>query len=111
MEILERLDRIQKNAEKEIAEARSFDSLEKLRVKYLGRKSEITSVLKGLKDLPQEMKPRVGKASNRVKGRIEEVLARRREQISDEIFNTLGEREKVDITEPGIRTRSGHLHP
>ena len=111
MEIIEKLEEVRKKAELEINNADSLQLLEELRIKYLGRKSEITSILKGLVSLPAEQRPLVGKVSNEVKAQIDLYLSKRNEDLSDEIFETIDVSEKIDITEPGIKKAIGHLHP
>jgi len=111
MEIIEKLEEVRKKAELEINNADSLQLLEELRIKYLGRKSEITSILKGLVSLPAEQRPLVGKVSNEVKAQIDLYLSKRNEDLSDEIFETIDVSEKIDITEPGIKKDIGHLHP
>ncbi len=111
MEIIEKLEGVRKKAESEINKADSLQLLEELRIKYLGRKSEIISILKGLGSLPAEQRPLVGKVSNEVKVQIDQYLSKRNEDLSDEIFETIDVSEKIDITEPGIKKDIGHLHP
>lgn len=111
MEIIKQLDVILKDAEEEINSVKSLNSIRELRVKYLGRKSKIVSILKGLGSLPQELRPEIGKVANQVRLKIEEMLDVRNEELSNGIFKELEEKEKIDITEPGIRNEMGHLHP
>jgi len=111
MEIIERLGSILKEAENAINNTKELKSIEELRIKYLGRKSEITSALKCLGKIKKELRPSVGKISNSVKLKIEKLLKNRREELSSNIFNTIEEMEKIDITEPGINIKIGHLHP
>jgi phenylalanyl-tRNA synthetase alpha chain len=111
MDILDRLDRLITSAETAIKKTESLKDLEQLRIKYLGRKSELVAILKGLGNLTPEMRPKVGKKSNIAKTKIENLLGRRNEELSDAIFDTLEVDEFVDITEPGVKKRAGHLHP
>lgn len=111
MEIMARLDAFLKEAETGIKHADSLKATEELRIKYLGRKSEITSILKRLGILAPELRPKVGKAANEVKIKIEALLKDRIEELSNEIFDGIGRRERIDITEPGIKKETGHLHP
>ena len=111
MEIMARLDAFLKEAETGIKHADSLKATEELRIKYLGRKSEITSILKRLGILAPELRPKVGKAANEVKIKIEAILKDRIEKLSNEIFDGIGRRERIDITEPGIKKETGHLHP
>jgi phenylalanyl-tRNA synthetase alpha chain len=111
MDTLARLDSFLKQAEGAIANAGSLKETEELRVRYLGRKSEIVSILKGLGGLPPEERPAAGKTANEVKRRIDDLLAKKTEALGRRIAEELGEREKIDITEPGLKHAAGHLHP
>jgi phenylalanyl-tRNA synthetase alpha chain len=111
MEVLERIDALVGEAEREISTCKTLGQLEELRIKYLGRRSEMTAILKGLGNIDPDLRPGVGKRSNVAKQRIEQMLEGRNEELSDQIFNTLGQDEFVDITEPGTKRRAGHLHP
>ncbi len=111
MEIMSRLDKFLKNAETEINNTVSLKSVQELRIKYLGRKSEIVTILKGLGGISSDLRPKICMRANEVKSNIDKILIRRDEELSNNIFNTLGDKEKIDITEPGIKNETGHLHP
>ncbi|HZX01166.1 MAG TPA: phenylalanine--tRNA ligase subunit alpha [Candidatus Paceibacterota bacterium] len=94
---------------KALAEAESINSgaqLEAYRVKYLGRKSELTGLLRALKDLPASERKTAGEASNKLKNNLEEIIAFKEKEIE-----ALGEDESQDITRPGKKISLGHLHP
>lgn len=111
MDVLKRIDELVEDAAGEISSIESLQKLEDLRVRYLGRRSELTSILKGLGSLSADLRPQVGKRSNSAKMRIEEMLQERNRELADEIFSSLGEEEFIDITEPGKSRPAGHLHP
>jgi phenylalanyl-tRNA synthetase alpha chain len=111
MDIVKRLEEVLQEAQSMIKDADSLSQLEELRVKYLGRKSDITSILKGLGTLPPEQRPFVGKLSNEVKEKIDRLLSERNDELSSQIFDDVGECEGIDITEPGSTVEMGHLHP
>src|SRR3954447_13581697 len=107
----DRLDQLRSEAEAAIAQAGDAAALEDLRVRYLGRKSELTTVLRGIRDLPPEQRGPVGKQANEARVTIEEVLDLRREALeSGELERRLAE-DRVDVTLPGDPPRPvGHLH-
>jgi phenylalanyl-tRNA synthetase alpha chain len=111
MDLVSKLENFLEEAQNTIQETKDLHDIQELRVKYLGRKSEIASILKRLGSLPSEERPRIGKISNDVKQKIDQALVKRSEELSDELFETVGKREKIDITEPGTKTEIGHLHP
>lgn len=111
MEITQQLKEIEKAALREIETSRSLKEVQDLRIRYLGRKSRITSILKELGSLPKEIRPEVGRVSNEIKRCIEDAIENRGEDLSEDIFSGLDEKEKIDITEPGIKVERGTLHP
>ena len=85
--------------------------LEQIRVRYLGKKGELTAVLRGMGALTPEERPIVGQLANEVRAEIEGALtARAAEQKQKELSDRLL-REKLDVTMPGAPTRMGHQHP
>jgi phenylalanyl-tRNA synthetase alpha chain len=110
-DVATRLDELRSEAESAIAQAPDAAALEELRVRYLGRKSELTTLLRGIRDLPAEERGPVGKAANEARVTIEEVLDLRREALeSSELERRLSE-DRIDVTLPGDPPRPlGHLH-
>ncbi len=104
----ERLRQIEEEALKAIKEA-AGQELERLKVKFLGRKGELTAILKGLGKLPAEERPKVGKLANLAKRRIEDAIRQRLDQLK------AADHQKIiqgfDPTLPGRRPFEGHLHP
>ena len=105
------IKKIEKKALEEINKAKTFEEVEILRVKYSGRKSELTSVLRGLKDLSPQERKEMGELSNQTKNAIEEKLNSKELEIKNQELKNVEEKEKVDITYPGKKTSGGHLHP
>ncbi len=83
-------------------------SLRDLEVKYLGRKGELTSVLKGLKDLSDEEKREIGPLANAVKEELSNKIEQKRIELDSKIDE---DAEWIDVTLPKEKTVSGHLHP
>jgi len=104
-DLLRRLTGLQEDAEKAVAAADGSKSLEAVRVRFLGRKSELTSILRGLKDLSPEARGAVGKAGNLAKSGIEEAI--RAKAVT---FDRVGRVSGDDPTLPGIRPPRGHRH-
>jgi phenylalanyl-tRNA synthetase alpha chain len=107
----DRLDDLRSEAEAAIAQAGDVATLEDLRVRYLGRKSELTTVLRGIRDLPPEERGPTGQAANEARQTIEQVLDLRREALeSGELERRLAE-DRIDVTLPGDPPQPvGHLH-
>jgi phenylalanyl-tRNA synthetase alpha chain len=106
-----RLDELRSEAEAAVAAAAEPAALEELRVRYLGRKSELTGVLRGIRDLPPEDRGPVGQAANRVRQALEQILADRQKALEDsELERTLSQ-DRIDVTLPGDPPLPpGYLH-
>jgi len=98
-------------AEKAVADARDLAGLDQLRVHYLGKKGVLTGVLKGLKDLPHEERPKAGQAVNLAKQKVQKVIEGRTEVLETAALNERLLKETVDITLPGRGELTGGLHP
>jgi phenylalanyl-tRNA synthetase alpha chain len=102
-----RIEELRREAEASLATAESPASLEELRVAYLGRKAELTAILRGIAELPAERRGRVGKIGNEVRRALEEQLdARALELDASELERGLAE-EWVDVTLPGAPPAPG----
>lgn len=107
----EQLKKIQQTAVEEIKKAQTLDQLKEIDVKYLGRKGELTNILKGLKDLSDEEKRTVGPQTNNVKIEIESKIKEKQSELeAAEIAKKLSG-EFFDITAPGTEHELGHIHP
>ena len=105
------LKQLRAEAEAAIAGAGSAAELEELRVRYLGRKSELTGVLRSIKELPREERGPVGKEANEVRMALEALLAEHTNRLeAAELDRRLAE-DRIDVTLPGDPPlRGGHLH-
>src|SRR5690606_7164473 len=82
MSTVDRIKELEAEATEAIAAATDTAALEELRVRYLGRKSELTGILRGIGQLPPEERGPVGSEANRVRGALEEALARSRDALA-----------------------------
>ena len=107
----EKLQVIKEQALAKISEATGLDALNDIRVAYLGKKGELTEVLKGMKDVPAEDRPMVGAMVNETRTAIEEKL----EEVKTSIANAMREQqlkdEVIDVTLPAKKSMIGHSHP
>ncbi len=105
----EKLEQIKNAALAELASPSA--DIEQIRVRYLGKKGELTAVLRGMGALTPEERPIVGALANEVRAEIEKAIAA---QMSAQKEKALAARllaEKLDVTMPGTRARVGHQHP
>ena len=94
-----------------IAETADLEKLEAQRVKYLGKKGELTAILRQMGSLSAEERPVMGQLANTVRAEIEKALDERREELSKKLLELKLESETVDVTLPGRTAALGHKHP
>lgn len=109
--MIENIEKIKDKAIDLILKAENTKELEELRVNYLGKKGELTSVLKTLGSLSAEDRPKAGALVNEAKTAVEKVLDEAVSKIKDKELSALFENEKVDITLSGRKQASGTKHP
>jgi phenylalanyl-tRNA synthetase alpha chain len=109
--MLERIEEIRGEAATAIAAATSSAALEELRVRFLGRKAELTTILRGIAELPAEERGRVGGAANEARRELEALLGASAERLdASELEHRLAA-DRVDVTLPGAPPRPvGHAH-
>ena len=107
----EQLEQIKKNALASLDEAASPAALEELRVKLLGKKGELTAVLKQMGKLSPEERPVMGQLANQLRGDIEAAIEQRKAELGSKLMELKLERETVDVTLPGETSTLGHKHP
>ena len=107
----ERVEALAAAAEEALAAAADLEALQRLQVRFLGRKGEVTALLKGLGALPREERPAAGAAVNRLKERVQEGIDRRREELKAQAREARLRVRPPDPTEPGRRPERGGLHP
>ena len=107
----EEIEKIRLNATKEIENTTEKKELNEVRVKYLGKKGELTALLRGMGGLSQEERPVIGSLINVVKTEIEEQIEKKENEFEAEEINRKIEKEKIDITLPSTKIKRGSKHP
>lgn len=102
---------LEKIREKAIREIASSDDIEGLRIKYLGKKGELTAVLRGMGSVSPEERPLIGQLANEVRSKIEEALTAKAELKKKHELERRLASEAVDVTIPGEKFTVGHRHP
>lgn len=105
------LDFLRARALEEIQSADGMDTLESLRVRYLGKKSVLTGRLKEIGKLPREQRPEAGQEVNLIKIQIQQALKEKKSQLQESGFDEQLKSEMLDITLPGRGQSLGSLHP
>ena len=105
------LEAIRTGALEAIAGTQAIADLESLRVKYLGKKGELTAVLKQMGRLSAEERPAMGQMANEVRTRLEAAIETQSSLLSQKALETRLKLEALDVTIPGKRQSVGHKHP
>jgi phenylalanyl-tRNA synthetase alpha chain len=109
--MISQLEELRAKAISELDSISDPKSLEAWRISYLGRKSPLTQILRGLATLPLEERRAVGAAANVLRGFLEQSLAQREEIVKEAEIARAIERGRIDVTLPGRPTTLGRLHP
>ena len=107
----EQLEAIRKGALESIAGTQAAADLEALRVKYLGKKGELTAVLKQMGGLSAELRPVMGQMANEVRAAVEKAIESQSAILAEKALEAKLEAETVDVTIPGKKVELGHKHP
>ena len=107
----DQLNKILEQAKSQLETATDRAQAEELRVKLLGKKGELTQILKGMGKLSPEERKSTGQMVNGVKGQIESLLENKFEELKAKAKEAQFKVERIDVTEPGVRPKLGARHP
>lgn len=107
----EALERIELSAKEELQKISDSKELETLRIKFLGKKGELTAILKGMAGLSAEERPVIGQLANRVRTDIEDALTAKAAELKALASELRLKEERLDVTLPGKAPNLGKLHP
>ncbi len=107
----EQIQRIKDNALQALKAIDSQSSLENLRVQYLGKKGELTSILKQMGSLSAEERPQIGELANLVRESLSQALTEAETQLVQKATQLRLAAETIDVTQPGVVAKRGHQHP
>lgn len=107
----EKLEQIKQSAIEALNSIEAEKDLDALRVKFLGKKGELTAILKGMGSLSPEERPIVGQLANKVRAEIEEAIDSMTSKIKEKALDAKLAAETLDVTMPGVRSKKGGLHP
>ena len=109
--MLKQLEDLKSKALQELEGISNSEGLESWRVRYLGRKSQLTNILRSLATMPLEEKKAVGARANQIKSCLEDSLKQKRQALRELEMATPADEEYIDITLPGRHPAAGRLHP
>ncbi len=107
----EQLAKIEREALEAITDAGDSATLDELRVKYLGKKGELTAVLKQMGKLSPEERPAMGALANEVRSVLEETIELTAQKLAAAALEARLKAEAIDVTVPGAPVKQGHKHP
>lgn len=107
----EQLEKIKEEALRQIESSEALEKLNDIRVSYLGKKGELTNLLKGMKNVAPEDRPKVGQMVNDVRGLIEGRLEEAKTALAKKAREEQLKREVIDVTLPASKNNVGHSHP
>jgi phenylalanyl-tRNA synthetase alpha chain len=109
--MIPQLEKLKRECLDAISKATNVEQLQEVEVKFIGRKGELTNILRGVKDLKDNEKPVIGKLSNEIKNELEQGIKAKKSQIESKALNSQLEDPTFDVTAPGPETLKGHIHP
>jgi len=107
----EQIEKIQNEALGKICEAKGLKELNDIRIKYLGKKGELTSVLRGMGSVSPEERPIIGALVNTCKDELEEKISEKEKELQELELQEKLEKEQIDITLPSQKIKRGSKHP
>ena len=107
----QQLETILSNAKNELSETQNARELDAVRVKYLGKKGELTAILKGMKNVAPEERPVIGQLVNDVRAELEAALEKQGEKLEQSALEEKLKSEALDVTMPAEQITLGHKHP
>jgi len=109
--VKKKLEEIKENAFRELQNKRKELDIESIRIKYLGKKGELTNILRGMKELSKEERPIIGKLANDIRVSLEKAIEEASEKVKSSARESRVKSETIDITMPGIKQTIGRRHP
>ena len=107
----EKLEQLKAEALRQIENSDALERLNEVKVSFLGKKGELTSVLKGMKDVAPEDRPKVGQLVNETREQIEKVLEEAIAKMERAAREAQMKAEVIDVTLPAKKSEAGHRHP
>lgn len=109
--ISDKIEAIKAAVDAQLAQTSALQEVQDIRVQYLGKKGELTAIMKELKTLSKEERPKVGQLVNTARGIIEDHLKTKMDELKEQALAQKLQSEKIDITLPGRKPQLGHEHP
>ncbi len=109
--MIEKLNEIKEVGLSSIKESKDLKEMEKLRIKFLGKKGDLTSILRDMGKLNSEDRPVIGQIANEIRNQLEDNISSKKDILNEEIKKIKMNKEKIDITVSTDSEMIGHRHP
>lgn len=109
--MLQELEKLEKQARSQVEETDSLEALKEVKVRLLGKKGALTTLLRSLGRVDPAERPEIGRKANLLRTELEEAIELREQALSDDQKKELWERERIDVTLPGRPVTMGRRHP
>ena len=110
-QLINELEILESEAAREISAAENSESIEKLRLGFLGKKGKLSLLLGGMKNLSNEERPLIGQRANVLKTQLQELIKAKLEILKTQALNQILIKETIDVTAPPTGISQGHRHP
>ncbi|WP_461239358.1 phenylalanine--tRNA ligase subunit alpha [Paucilactobacillus sp. N302-9] len=110
MGLKDKLEQLRQQGMQEVKETQDLNKVNDIRVKLLGKKGPITEVLRGMRDLSADERPKVGQFANEIRDELTTAIENRRAELEKAVLNAQLTHEKIDVTLPGTPTVQGQPH-
>ena len=107
----EKIEKIEKEAKELLEKIENMQALNEIKIKYLGKKSELSTLLKEMANLSKEERPIIGALANKVRKEIEERISEKEEILAQKDLDEKLQKESIDITLPSTKIKRGSKHP
>lgn len=108
--MIDQLNRLRETIREAIGQVKDEKQLEELSIRFIGRKGQLTDMLKGVATVDPSERPKIGALANEIKVESEHLIADKRRALQQQAEVGVAEAEREDVTEPGKRPPEGHLH-
>ena len=109
--IKEKLEQINKQVLEQLEASKDLNDLNRIRVEVLGKKGQLTDLLKSMRDVAPQDRPKVGQMVNEVRASIEAAMEARKRRMEEALLDLKLKSEVIDVTLPAKKSRLGHSHP
>lgn len=109
--MVDKISEVSEKVKQKLKDINTLQELQELKVKYLGKKGEVTSMLKGLGEMSAEERPVFGQKINTLREELEKTIEKREKDVKNKLLEQKLQKEKIDVTMPSKNIELGSVHP